>query len=110
MNNTEAAFHQSMLDSYHELAKLGYRATYFLRMVQELGGVQAARQLINQDHVSEGFTRLWEMGRLDLSAEAFVLKPEYRELFTDEERQCARQHLTNMGYKAPWDDVGETIA
>lgn len=103
MNNTEAAFHQAMLDGYQQLAKLGYRATYFLRMVQELGGVQAARQLINQEEVSEGFTRLWEMGRLDLSAEAFVLKPEYRELFTTEERKRARQRLADMSYRAPWD-------
>jgi hypothetical protein len=106
MNNGEAAFHQAMLDSYHQLAKLGYRATYFLRMVQELGGVEAVRQLINQDGVSEGFTRLWEMGRLDLSAEAFVLKPEYRELFTDKERRRARQRLADMSYRAPWDTEG----
>jgi hypothetical protein len=104
MNNTEEAFHQAMLDSYHQLANLGYRATYFLRMVQELGGAQAVRQLINQDDISEGFTRLWEMGRLDLSAEAFVLRPEYRELFTDKERQRARQRLADMNYQAPWED------
>src|SRR4030095_13821809 len=103
MSNLDASFHQAMLDSYHQLAELGYRATYFLRMVQELGGVQAVPQLINQEGVSEGFTRLWEMGRLDLSAEAFVLKPEYRKLFTDKERQRARQRLADMSYHAPWD-------
>jgi len=46
------------------------------------------------------------MGRLDLSAEALVLKPEYRHLFTTEERERARQHLTDMGYQAPWDTEG----
>lgn len=103
MSTLEASFHQAMLDGYDQLAKLGYRATYFLRMVQELGGVQAARQLVTSDSYSEGFTRLWEMGRLDLSVEAFVLKPEYSALFTDDERTHARQHLTDMGYRAPWD-------
>jgi hypothetical protein len=35
-----------------ELATVaGYRATYFLRKVQELGGVEAARRLISQDTV-----------------------------------------------------------
>jgi hypothetical protein len=106
MSNLEAAFHQTMLDGYHQLAKLGYRATYFLRMVQELGGVQAARQLANQEGSSEGFTRMWEMGRLDLSAEALMLKPEYRDLFTDQERRRARQNLDDLGYRAPWDTEG----
>jgi hypothetical protein len=103
MSNLEAAFHQAMLDGYEQLAKLGYRATYFLRMVQELGGVQAARQLISQEAMTEGFTRIWELNRLDLSAEALVLKPEYRELFTVEERQRARQNLMDLNYRAPWD-------
>ena len=103
MDSIEASFHQAMLDGYQRLARLGYRPTYFLRMVQGLGGVQAARQLVNRQDSSEGFTRLWEMGRLDLSAEAFVLKPEYRALFTDEERQRARQRLADMSYRAPWD-------
>ncbi len=49
MSNLEASFHQAMLDSYHQLAELGYRATYFLRKVQELGGVEPARRLISQD-------------------------------------------------------------
>src|SRR3954447_23418696 len=106
MSNLEASFHQAMLDGYHQLVQLGYRATYFLRMVQELGGVQAARQLINQEGTSEGFTRMWEMGRLDLSAEALVLKPEYRDLFTAEEHQRARQNLDDLGYRAPWDTEG----
>lgn len=104
MAHQEAAFHEAMLDGYQQLAKLGYRPTYFLRMVQELGGLEAARQLIKHDGVSEGFTRLWNMKRLDLSVEAFVLKPEYRELFTDQERQHARQHLANVDYYAPWDE------
>ena len=72
-------------------------------MVQELGGVEAARRLISQDTVTAGFGRLWEMGRLDLSVEAFVLKPEYRALFSDEERTRARQLLADLHYHAPWD-------
>ncbi|GAB4211731.1 MAG: hypothetical protein OHK0022_46610 [Roseiflexaceae bacterium] len=103
MTNLEDTFHQGMLAGYHDLVRIGYRATYYLRMVQELGGVQAARQLINQEGVSEGLHRLWELKRLDLSVEAFVLRPEFRTLFSDEERQRARRHLAALEYEAPWD-------
>ncbi|HEU4321798.1 MAG TPA: hypothetical protein VFS21_01500 [Roseiflexaceae bacterium] len=103
MSNLEAAFHQEMLDSYHQLAEQGYRATYFLRMIQQHGGLQAARQLIAQEGTSEGLHRIWDLKRLDLSAEALALKPEFRSLFSDEERQRARQHLADLHYRAPWD-------
>lgn len=108
--NTEAAFHQVMLDGYHDLARLGYKAAYFLQMVQEHGGLEAARRLLRQQNIADGLTRLWEMGRLDLSVEALVLRPEYATLFTDEERTMARQHLATLNYTAPWDTQPESPA
>jgi hypothetical protein len=103
MSDLAAAFHAAMLEGFQDLARLGYRATYFLQMVQEHGGVETARRLIRQQPVAEGLTKLWKMGRLDLSVEAFVLRPEYAPLFTDEERAMARQRLTELNYTAPWD-------
>ncbi len=99
----EAAFEQEMETTYHEAAKLGYRATYFMRMVREHGGMETARRLLAQESSPEGLGRLWELGRLDISVEAIVLKPEYTPLFTDEERRIARERLAEMSYKAPWD-------
>ncbi|MEW6661353.1 MAG: hypothetical protein ACOY9Y_05265 [Bacillota bacterium] len=42
----------------------------------------AAKILISKDGGTYGFEVLWEHKRLDLSVEAHVLKPEYRELFS----------------------------
>ena len=36
-----------MLNIYNAAAKLGYRPTYFLRMVREHGGVAAAKRLLS---------------------------------------------------------------
>ena len=47
---------------------------------------------------TEGFATLWQHNRLDLSVEAHVLKPEYTELFSDEERQLCRDRLKEFGY------------
>jgi hypothetical protein len=42
-----ARYHQEMIDSFYLLSnKYGYRPTYFLRMVEEYGGVEAARRLL----------------------------------------------------------------
>ena len=73
--DVRALFHQEMLNIYKEAAAFGYYPTYFLRMVTEQGGLAAARQLLRDGTVSDGFTRLWQEGRLDISVEAVVLGP-----------------------------------
>ena len=63
-----------MIDSFYLLSnKYGYRPTYFLRMVEEYGGVEATRRLLGSASPAEGLTRPWELKRLDLSVEASVL-------------------------------------
>lgn len=78
----------------------GYNASRFLQILGTKGGVAAAKQLINKPGGTDGFTTLWEHGRLDLSVEAHVLKLEYAELFTDEERRICRERLEQFGYMA----------
>ena len=78
----------------------GYNASRFLQILGTKGGVAAAKQLINKPGGTDGFTTLWEHGRLDLSVEAHVLKLEYAELFTDEERRICQKRLEQFGYMA----------
>ena len=67
-------------------------------MVRNEGGVPAARKLLGDGRVSEGFLRLVKARRLDLSVEYFVLKPRYAALFTPEERKIARDRLATYGF------------
>ena len=79
--------------------ELGYNAIRFLQLLSEKGGVEAARILISKEGGTYGFEVLWENKRLDLSVEALVLKPKYRELFTETERETCRKRLEEFGYK-----------
>src|SRR5690349_16482785 len=112
MADLEQAFHRAMLAGYETARRdLHYNATYTLRMIQEHGAMEAARRLLHKEDYSEGMTRLWQEHRLDLSAEALVLRPEFAPLFTAEERALARQILLECGYSAPWDpESGSTSA
>jgi hypothetical protein len=87
----------------HKKAKqeAGYPATYFIQMVSRRGGLATARHLLHAPNVSDGFTALWERGRLDLSVEAVILRERFGALFTDEERDRARSRLEEYGYSAP---------
>ena len=92
----EKRFHLAMLDVYSKAkGETGYNATRFLQMVQEQGGLNAARQLLggNVTDVSEGFTQLALKGRLDLTVEALVLQDEWQSLFSPEEKRVARRRL-----------------
>lgn len=64
-----------------------------LRDVQQYGGVAAAKKLVNGPGTSEGFVVLWEKRQLGRSVEAWMLRPEYEALFSDDERQRARRRL-----------------
>ena len=93
----ERRFHAAMEDIYHQAARLGYRPTRFLQMVQAHGGVQAAPLLLADPEVQSGLTDLWLLGRTDLSMESLVLTPEFAPLFSDEERRRARARLDQVG-------------
>ena len=98
--NLEEQFHKEMLEIYRKAAsQLGYYASYFLRMVDDQGGLRAAKQLLRTDELSDGFTRLWSENRLDLSVEALVLQETWRSLFTKEELATARHRLRESGYE-----------
>lgn len=84
---------------YHRArAELGYTPGYLLRMVSELGGLEAARELLRKSAPSDGFTTLWEKGRLDLSVESLILLPQFEHLFNSGERDRARRRLIEHGY------------
>ncbi|WP_068927430.1 hypothetical protein [Planobispora rosea] len=97
MNDTERRFERAMVDIYLTAKReLGYNATRFMQMVSERGGLATARQLLWSDQPSDGFETLWRHGRLDLSVEAHVIKEEFAELFTDEDRERARTRLDDL--------------
>ena len=98
----EARFHAAMLNIYHRAqSEASYNATRFVGMVSSQGGYDAARTLIHSPKVSEGYTALWERGRLDITVEALILQPEWNALFSEVEREIARKRLGDYGYKFP---------
>lgn len=96
---TEAAFARAMRGIYDRArAEANYTATYFLGMLADIGPLATARKLLNAPAISDGFAALWERGRLDLTVEALVLKPEFESLFNEGEREAARSRLDQFGH------------
>ena len=99
MTDIERRFGEAMFAIYREAREIGYTPSIFFRMLNEMGALQTARQLINSSQPSDGYTRLWELGRLDLSVEAVVHdNAEWHELFTQDELQRCEKRLAGYGY------------
>lgn len=95
-------FNEAMLEIYRRAkSEAHYNATRFLQMVSDHGGTETAHILINSPTVSEGYTALWERGRLDLTVEAVILEnTKFHQLFSKEELEICRQRLGQYEYKA----------
>ena len=90
MDKLALKFEEELRDKMYIAKKeCKYNATYFIQMMNENGGVNTAKTLIAKaiqtGQLSDGFTRLFMEGRLDLSMEDSVCKDEYETLFSDEE-------------------------
>lgn len=89
----EREFAAALRDIYDQCARLNYHPTGMLGMIERLGGVETARQLLRQPGTSEGFAKLALLGRMDLAVESLVLQPRWDGVFTDAELGIARRRL-----------------
>ena len=101
INELENQFDTAMMNIYKKAkSEANYNATRFLHMLTEHRGVATAKLLLHSTTVSDGYTALWERSRLDLTVEALVLNPKWRELFNEVEIKIAEKRLKEYGYKS----------
>jgi hypothetical protein len=98
-DRAEQAFHRDMLAGAERLKReIGYNPTRFNQIVAEHGGPEAVRLLLKGRDASDGFTTLWEHGRLDMSCEAIALLPWYEDPFSANELALARHRLVEHNF------------
>ncbi len=92
-------FDAVMFDIYRRAKEdAGYNASLFLQMLTAKKGLATAKQLINAQKPSDGYTHLFERGRLDLAVEAMVTENhKWHGLFTSDELARARKRLIEYG-------------
>jgi hypothetical protein len=95
-----AAFDDEMLGIYQRaLSEAGYKATRFLQMLHEHRGLETARILLHSATVSEGYSALYQRGRLDLTVEAVIHdNSRWHALFSEEELSICTKRLKEYEY------------
>jgi hypothetical protein len=91
-------FDDRVKKAVQEMMTLGYKPKAFMSMTFQYGTIDAVKMLINSSKVSDGFTKLWELHRLDLSMENIIQEKDWYNLFTDDERMKAKKRLADYGY------------
>jgi hypothetical protein len=93
-------FDNAMMGIYtRALSEVNYRASIFLNMLHQHRGLETARRLIHSPTVSDGYTALWGLGRLDLTVEALIVEnPVWHGLFTNEELEICKRRLREYRY------------
>ena len=61
--------------------------------------MESAHRCLSGQRLSDGFSQLAELGRLDLSLEAIAVKKEFTSLFSDDEANEALARLLEAGYR-----------
>jgi len=94
------AFDEEMFRIYQRAhSEANYNASRFLQMLHEHRGWETARILLHATNVSEGYTALWERGRLDLTVEAVIHEnPKWHPLFTPEDLAICAKRLKDYRY------------
>ncbi len=69
------------------------------RPVPEEKAMVTAHRALSGNRDSEGFGKLSQLGRLDLSLEALAVSRAYTALFSDEEVNNALMRLLEAGYR-----------
>ncbi|MGY3745832.1 hypothetical protein ACWN8P_01125 [Vagococcus salmoninarum] len=101
-NNLESDFEEVIRQSLQETLKI-YRPTYFIQEVATIGALAAVKKLIrplNRNQLSDGFMKLYEHKRLDLTVEAVVWDncEKFSSLFSEDELETCKIRLTEYHY------------
>ncbi|MEG0295903.1 MAG: hypothetical protein RR620_04225 [Clostridium sp.] len=83
-----------------EIAEKEYecKMTKFLETIDRFGIVRTAQEIFRKGRTSHGFNKLAEVKHLELTMEATIVKPQYAELFTDEEVNACYELLCEKEY------------
>ena len=98
MSTLAEQFHHAMIGVYENAKQYHYYATYFKQMIDQYGGLDAAKRLLATPEIQAGLMKLWELKILSKSMEALVLQERFRPLFTEAEIIEAQRRLEELGY------------
>ncbi len=99
MNDLEEQLMQQCLDIYEQAKREIYNARLFRSMLAQYGAKDTVTRLIESDKLSDGFIKLYEAQKLNLTVEALIYENEiYHDYLGDKLIERATKKLKSYGY------------
>lgn len=92
------AFTRHLRDAITEAEKVGYRPHRFKGMINADGGYETVKRILASGRPSEGFTRLLELGKINLTCEAIIVESRWRQYFDEDLLSRAEKLLSQVDY------------
>jgi len=86
-------FNQHLYQIGEATKKYNYNPTYFLRMLNEYGGIETTKRLLQKSDAQQGLFPHWQLSLLKEAVEAAVINTRFQSLFTNEEIAEASRRL-----------------
>lgn len=93
------AFTHYLMDAVGEAEKLGYRPHRFKGMLNADGGYGTVNRILAGGKPSDGFTRLLELGKVELTCEAIIVESKWRQYFDEDLLARAENLLRQVNYQ-----------
>jgi len=87
------AFAAAVQAAADESSSIGHPPVVLIQMLRQRHAVEVAKQLVVSGTIQQGFLKMREIGRLDLSIESLMLQPRFAGLFSPRELDAARWRL-----------------
>jgi hypothetical protein len=87
------AFESATRELIKAISEQVYRPTYFIQLMASEGAYAAACQVVSSSNLPDGFQRLLQENKPELTIEHLVTRPEWAELFEPEILEAARRRL-----------------
>lgn len=100
MGRLEQNFDEAMMNIYRRAkSEFNYTPSIFFDMLIKHRGVETAKRLIHAKKVSDGYTKLYELGGLHLTVEAMIHdNSKWHRLFSIQELAICKARLTEYHY------------
>ena len=96
---TNEDFTEYLRGSVREAERLKYFPNRFKGMLEAGGGFDTVKRILESGKPSEGFKKLWELGRLDLTCEAIIVETKWRPYFDQHLIARAEKLLRGVSYR-----------
>lgn len=87
------AFEGATRELIQAISKEVYRPTYFIQLMAAEGAYAAACQVVSSSKLPDGFQRLLQENKPELTIEYLVTRPEWADLFEPEIIEAAHLRL-----------------